>query len=143
MPKPVDWASGPARPLAGRRRERAALLRNVVEPLAAPPAGILLVDDQPGNLVELEAILAPLGHELSTARSSEEALREILRRELALILLDTGMVGLRESGMVERIRQHPRSRSIPIVFLTAARRGRGSRRGSLDLGDTPGRSTSW
>ena len=91
-----------------------------MEPLAAPPAGILLVDDQPENLAELEAILGPLGHELSTARSSEEALREILRRELALILLDTGMVGLRESGMVERIRQHPRSRLIPIVFLTAS-----------------------
>src|SRR5580765_4916103 len=91
----------------------------MVEPLAAPTAAILLVGDQRRDLLQLEAILGPLGHDLVTARSSEEALREILRRDLALILLDTGMPGIRESGIVERIWQHPRSREIPIVFLTA------------------------
>ena len=90
-----------------------------MEPLAAPTAAILLVGDQRRDLLELEAILGPLGHDLVTARSGEEALREILRRDLALILLDTGMPGISESGIVERIWQHPRSRDIPIVFLTA------------------------
>ena len=53
-----------------------------------PRASILIVDDHPPNLVALEAILAPLGHELVKARSGEQALREILQREFALILLD-------------------------------------------------------
>jgi len=55
-------------------------------PLTAEPrASILVVDDHPANLVALEAILAPLGHQLVMARSGVEALREILHREFALI----------------------------------------------------------
>ena len=50
---------------------------------------VLLVDDRPENLVALRAILEPLGHELVSVASGEDALRALLRREdFAVILLD-------------------------------------------------------
>ena len=39
-----------------------------------PAAAILIVDDDPGNLLALEAVLAPLGHTIVAARSGEEAI---------------------------------------------------------------------
>ena len=61
---------------------------------ATPKASLLLVDDHQGNLVTLEAILAPLGHELVPVLSGEEALGQLLRRSFALILLDVQMAGM-------------------------------------------------
>src|SRR4029078_10659409 len=49
---------------------------------------LLLVDDQPKNLLPLEEILEPLGQDLVFAHSGEEALKEVLRRDFAAILLD-------------------------------------------------------
>src|SRR5206468_12414736 len=51
-------------------------------------AEILLVDDRPENLLALEAILEPLGQTLVRALSGEDALREVLRHDFAVILLD-------------------------------------------------------
>ena len=85
-------------------------------------APILLVDDHPANLVALEAILAPLGHDLVMARSGVEALREILQREFALILLDVQMADMNGFETASFIKQHPRSRHIPLIFLTAVNR---------------------
>jgi len=82
-------------------------------------AKILLVDDRPENLRALEAVLEPLGHELLTARSGEEALGCLLREDVALILLDIMMPGLDGFETVELIKQRERTREIPIVFLTA------------------------
>jgi CheY-like chemotaxis protein len=55
---------------------------------------VLLVDDRNENLLALEAILDPLGLHLVRATSGEEALREVLRREFAVILLDVQMPGM-------------------------------------------------
>ena len=53
---------------------------------------LLLVDDRPQNLLALQAILDPLGHELVTASSGNEALRILLTRDdFAVILLDVQM----------------------------------------------------
>ena len=52
---------------------------------------ILIVDDLPGQLLVLQTILADLGQDLVFARSGSEALREVLRREFAVILLDVNM----------------------------------------------------
>jgi PAS domain S-box-containing protein len=82
-------------------------------------ASILLVDDVEDNLVALEAILEPLGQDLVRARSGEQALRELLRREIALILLDVQMPVLDGFETAELIKQRERTRSIPIIFLTA------------------------
>ena len=52
---------------------------------------ILLVDDHEENLLALEAILTEPGYSLVRARSGREALREVLGRDFALILLDVAM----------------------------------------------------
>jgi PAS domain S-box-containing protein len=90
--------------------------------LPVPRANILIVDDHPANLVALEAILSPLGHDLSKASSGEEALRHILHRDFALILLDVQMAGMNGFETAGLIKQHPRCRHIPIIFITAVNR---------------------
>ena len=82
-------------------------------------AGILLVDDDARNLYALERILAELGHEVVTARSGDEALRQLLDREFALILMDVQMPGLDGYDTVAMIRSRPRCRHVPIIFITA------------------------
>src|SRR5579862_7441844 len=108
-----------------------------MEPPPPPRASILLVDDHPSNVVALEAILAPLGHELVTAPSGEEALRHLLKRDFALILLDVQMAGLDGFQTASLIKQRPRSRHIPIIFITAVGRDaahvfRGYSEGAVD-----------
>jgi PAS domain S-box-containing protein len=107
------------------------------QPPVEPRASILVVDDHPPNLVALEAILAPLGHELVMVRSGEEALRQILHGEFALILLDVQMAGMNGFETARLIKQHPRSRHIPIIFITAVNRDaahvfRGYSHGAVD-----------
>ena len=82
-------------------------------------AGILLVDDREENLLALEAILAPLGHRLVRAASGEDALRELLRQEVACILLDVDMPGMDGFETARLIKERERTKHIPIVFVTA------------------------
>lgn len=80
---------------------------------------ILLVDDHSENLLALEAILAPLGHNLIKAHSGVEALRCLLDRDFALILLDVQMPGMNGFETASLIRHRERSENTPIIFLTA------------------------
>jgi PAS domain S-box-containing protein len=89
------------------------------ERMSRDRARILMVDDRPENLMALEAILEPLGHELVRAQSGEEALRAVLRRDFACILLDVQMPGMNGFETAELIKRRDRSRFTPIVFLTA------------------------
>jgi signal transduction histidine kinase len=82
-------------------------------------ANILLVDDKPENLLSLEAILAGLGQNLVTARSGPEALREVLRHDFAVILIDVQMPGMDGFETVDMIKERERSRHTPVIFLTA------------------------
>jgi len=84
-----------------------------------PPASILLVDDEPGNLVALEAVLAPLGQRLVRAASGREALRHVLRDDFAAILLDVRMPVMDGFETAEIIRSRPATGGTPILFLTA------------------------
>ncbi|HYQ44525.1 MAG TPA: response regulator [Polyangiaceae bacterium] len=95
-----------------------------VEPRSGglPPAKILLVDDQPKNLLALSAMLEPLGQEVVQASSGKEALRHLLRDEFALVLLDVQMPVLDGYEVAELIRGRERSRAVPIIFLTAIHR---------------------
>ncbi len=85
-------------------------------------AGILLVDDRPANLLALEAILEPLDLDLVRANSGEEALKHLLRREFALVLLDVQMPGMDGFETAAAIRAHPRTAELPIIFITAISR---------------------
>jgi PAS domain S-box-containing protein len=80
---------------------------------------VLLVDDRRENLVALEAILEPLGHELVLAGSGEEALRQLLLHDVSAILLDVQMPGLDGFQTAELIKARGRTQDVPIVFLTA------------------------
>src|SRR5436309_5711829 len=80
---------------------------------------ILLVDDQPDNLLSAEAVLESLGEEIVKARSGREALRHLLDHDFAVILLDVMMPGMDGFETATLIRARDRSRHTPIIFLTA------------------------
>ncbi len=90
------------------------------EATAPPPVNILLVDDQPANLVALEAMLQGLGQNLVRAESGREALKWLLTHEFAVILLDVKMPEMDGFETATLIRQRDKSRHTPIIFLTAA-----------------------
>ncbi len=85
----------------------------------AEKAKILLVDDRPENLVALEAILGSLNQKLVTARSGDAALKALLSDEFAVILLDVLMPGMDGFETAAHIKRRPRTREVPIIFLTA------------------------
>ena len=84
-----------------------------------PRVNILLVDDEPANLLALEAVLESLGQNLMRARSGEEALRQLIDKDFAVILLDVMMPGMDGFKTADMIRQCDRNRHTPIIFLTA------------------------
>jgi signal transduction histidine kinase len=85
----------------------------------APPPDILVVDDNPDNLVAIEVALGDLGRRLVKAASGRSALRHLLERDFALILLDVQMPGMDGFETARLVRSRRRSRHIPIVFITA------------------------
>jgi len=84
-------------------------------------APILIVDDREGGLVALRAALEPLGQPIISARSGDEALHCLLREQVAVILLDVYMPGIDGFETASLIKQRPKTRDIPIIFLTADR----------------------
>jgi signal transduction histidine kinase len=85
----------------------------------ARPISILLVDDQPRNLVALEAALATVDCTLVTALSGQDALKYLLTQDVAVIVLDIHMAGMDGFETARLIRERKRSHSTPIIFLTA------------------------
>jgi len=83
------------------------------------PVNILVVDDRDENLLALEAVLSDPGYRIVRARSGREALKEVLDQDFALILLDVQMPGVDGYETAVLIRERPRSRQTPIIFLTA------------------------
>jgi CheY-like chemotaxis protein len=109
---------------------------------ALAPASILLVDDQHSRLLSYEAILAGLGETLVTARSGDEALRLLMQREFAIILLDVHMPGMDGFETAALIHQHPRFRKVPIIFVSGINVGdfdrlRGYQLGAVDYVTVP------
>ena len=80
---------------------------------------ILLVDDHEENLLALESILVDPSYNLVRAQSGRAALREVLKSDFALILLDVAMPDLDGYETARLIRARERSRDTPIIFLTA------------------------
>jgi signal transduction histidine kinase len=83
---------------------------------------LLIVDDLPENLLALEALIKGEGREVYKASSADEALSLLLEHEFALALLDVQMPGMDGFALAELMRGTERTRSIPIVFVTAAGR---------------------
>ena len=82
-------------------------------------ANILVVDDLPEKLLVFSSILEELGQNLVMVRSGSEALREVLHREFAVILLDVNMPDIDGLETAKLIRQYKRSAHTPIIFITA------------------------
>ncbi|MEV1019140.1 response regulator [Streptomyces sp. NPDC050264] len=81
-------------------------------------ASILLVDDMEDNLVALEAVLGSLNEPLVRARSGEEAMKALLRRRFAVVLLDIRMPGMDGFETATNIKRLDQTKDVPIIFLT-------------------------
>ena len=93
-------------------------------PPTEQPMNILIVDDEPSNLLALEAILEPLHVNLVRATSGKEALRHTLKDDYALVLLDVQMPEIDGFETAELLRKRARTRDVPIIFLTAISKDR-------------------
>jgi len=84
---------------------------------------ILVVNDDAASLLALTSLLEQWAeesnYEVLSARSGQDALRQVLRNDFAVILLDVNMPGMDGFETAEAIHQRPRSADIPIIFVTA------------------------
>lgn len=98
---------------------------------------LLLVDNEPANLVALQSVLEDMGHGIVMAHSGREALRILMNEEISVILMDVQMPTMDGFETATLIRRRERSRQTPIIFLTAVGRGenemfRGYQVGAVD-----------
>jgi len=112
-----------------------------VDELTAKPqvtVNLLIVDDDSTKRFALRTVLAPLGENVIEASSGADALRQLLRNEFAVILLDVRMSVMDGFETAQLIRQRPRSELTPIIFVTALDQaetdmGRGYDLGAVDF----------
>jgi signal transduction histidine kinase len=114
--------------------------RGVEQPHAKTqaPVSVLLVDDDSTKRFAIKSILAPLGENVVEAASGADALRQLLREEFAVVLLDVRMPVMDGFETAQLIRQRPRSELTPIIFVTALGQaetdmGRGYDLGAVDF----------
>ena len=103
---------------------------------------ILMVDDQPGKLLSYEAILGPLDENLLKANSGREALEQLLRKDIAVVLMDVSMPDIDGFQLADMIREHPRFQKTAIIFISAVHltdvdRLKGYERGAVDYISVP------
>lgn len=103
---------------------------------------ILMVDDQPAKLLTYEAILAELDENLIKTNSGKEALEQLLKNDIAVVLLDVSMPELDGFELADMIRQHPRFQKVAIIFISAVHltdldRLKGYERGAVDYISVP------
>ena len=103
---------------------------------------VLLVDDQPAKLISYEVILHDLGKNLIKANSARSALEYLLKREIAVVLMDVCMPELDGFELAAIIRDHPRYQKTAIIFISAIRltdvdRVRGYEMGAVDYVPVP------
>jgi two-component system, sensor histidine kinase and response regulator len=87
--------------------------------MADDKLSVLIVDDEPAGRRALHALLAPLDQDVVLASSGREALRHLLDRDFAVILLDVQMPTMDGFETARLIRERDRTRHVPIIFLTA------------------------
>ena len=103
---------------------------------------ILLVDDQPAKLLSYEVILRDIDENLIKASSGREALEQLLKTEIAVVLMDVCMPELDGFELAAMIRDHPRFRKTAIIFISAIHltevdRLRGYEMGAVDYVPVP------
>jgi two-component system, sensor histidine kinase and response regulator len=103
---------------------------------------ILLVDDIPAKLLALESVLSDLDQNIIKASSGREALRILLKKDFAVILLDVNMPGMDGFETADLIRQRQNSEHTPIIFITSVNTNethvaRGYSLGAVDYIFTP------
>jgi len=82
-------------------------------------ANVLVADDRPANVLAIQEVLQPLGHNVVSASSGDEVLRALLKTEFAVILLDVQMPIMDGFEVAGQIKRREKTRHIPIIFLTA------------------------
>jgi len=110
--------------------------------MADDKVNILLVDDQPAKLLSYEVILRDLDENLVKAASAREALEQLLKKEIAVVLIDVCMPELDGFQLAAMIRDHPRFRQTAIIFISAIHltdvdRMRGYEMGAVDYVPVP------
>src|SRR3712207_6163065 len=81
---------------------------------------VLAVDDQPANLRLLEAVLTPRGYHVRTAGSGRQALDELAKADIDLVLLDIVMPDMDGYQVCRAIRADERLAYLPVVMITAS-----------------------
>lgn len=87
--------------------------------MTSAPINILIVDDEPKNLVVLETVLDDPGYRLVRAGSAEEALLALVAEEFALLILDVRMPGMTGFELAQMVKERKKTAHVPIIFLTA------------------------
>jgi len=103
---------------------------------------ILMVDDQPAKLLSYEVILSELGENLIKATSGREALEQLLKNDIAIVLMDVSMPELDGFELAEMIHQHPRCQDTAVIFISAVHltdldQLKGYERGAVDYISVP------
>src|SRR6201993_326684 len=103
---------------------------------------ILLVDDQPAKLLSYEVMLSELGENLIKTTSGRESLEQLLRNDVAVVLMDVSMPEIDGFELAELIRQHPRFQKTAIIFVSAVHltdvdRLKGYQHGAVDYLSVP------
>src|SRR6266540_611136 len=88
-------------------------------PAGQDRASILIVDDRASKLIAMEALFADFGENVVCVSSGKDALRQLLERDFAVILLDVNMPDMDGFETAALIRQRPKLQHIPIIFMTA------------------------
>ena len=97
---------------------------------------LLIVEDDLDILKLLEAALTFKGYRVVTARNGEEGLEVIQRQHPAVVIADIMMPKIDGFGLIHRLRIHPETRDIPVIFITATYVAREDRSFALKLGAT-------
>jgi CheY-like chemotaxis protein len=79
---------------------------------------VLIVDDNPANLMAFQSVLEP-AYTVTLAERGEEALRHVLQVDFAVILLDVRMPGMDGFDVAQALRRRERTRHTPIIFTSA------------------------
>ncbi|MDU9050543.1 MAG: diguanylate cyclase [Candidatus Electrothrix sp. Rat3] len=80
---------------------------------------ILIVDDKINNLIALEESFSSVNATFIKAISGNDALREILKHDFALAILDVQMPEMDGYELAQLIRNRKQTSKLPIIFLSA------------------------